>query len=318
MKIFITGNLGFIGTRLTVLLIESGHSVIGYDVKQASGNEKYKCIMGNVLDVELLNKSINDDINLIIHLAAEHKDNVQPKSLYRDVNVHGTQNIIDACEINKINKIIFISTVALYGINLTKTNEDSAPVPFNDYGKSKLQAEKILTIWYNKKNNRTLSIIRPTAVFGENNRGNIFNLMKQLVDNRFIMVGSGENKKSIAYVGNLVEFILITLDFEKGVHIYNYADKPDYTMNELVKSISDKLKIKSPILHIPYSLGLLISVLFDLTSYLTKRKYSISKIRIQKFCSNSIITTEKLDEMDFNRTYAISEALEKTIQSEFR
>ena len=53
-------------------------------------------------------------------------------------------------------------------------------------------------IAWKKKNNRSLSIIRPAVVFGENNRGNVFNLMKQLANNRFIMVGSGENKKSIA------------------------------------------------------------------------------------------------------------------------
>ena len=141
--------------------------------------------------------------------------------------------------------------------------------------------------------------------------------MKQLANNRFIMVGSGENKKSIAYVGNLIEFILKAIEFEKGIHIYNYADKPDYTMNELVEAISNRLKLKSSILHIPYILGLFISILFDFKSYLTQRTYIISKIRIQKFCSNSIISTVKLDKIDFNRTFTFSQALDKTIQSEF-
>ncbi len=317
MKIFITGNLGFIGTHLSELLIERGFTVIGFDKEQASGNEKYECILGNILDVELLNKSTKDNIDLIIHLAADHKDNLHPQSIYYDVNVQGTQNLIDACTINNINRILFTSTVAVYGLNPTETNEDSAPDPLNDYARSKLQAEQILIHWWKKKNNRSLSIIRPTVVFGENNRGNVFNLMKQLANNRFIMVGSGENKKSIAYVGNLIEFILKVLEFEKGIHIYNYADKPDYTMNELVESISNRLKLKSSILHIPYILGLFISILFDFRSYLTQRTYIISKIRIQKFCSNSIISTVKLDKIDFNRTFTISQALDKTIQSEF-
>ena len=318
MKIFITGNLGFIGTHLAELLIERGFTIIGFDKEKASGNEKYECILGNILDVELLNKSTKDNIDLIIHLAADHKDNLHPKSIYYDVNVQGTQNLIDACTINNINRILFTSTVAVYGLNPTETSEDSAPDPLNDYARSKLQAEQNLIHWWKKKNNRSLSIIRPTVVFGENNRGNVFNLMKQLANNRFIMVGSGENKKSIAYVGNLIEFILKALEFEKGIHIYNYADKPDYTMNELVESISNRLKLKSSILHIPYILGLFISILFDFKSYLTQRTYLISKIRIQKFCSNSIISTVKLDKIDFNRTFTISQALDKTIQSEFR
>ena len=118
-----------------------GHTIIGFDKKQPSGSERYKCIQGDILDAEqLLKESINDDIDLIIHLAAEHKDNIHPKSLYYDVNVRGTQNIIDACDIYNIDRIIFTSTVAVYGINPTDTSEDSTPNPFSDYGKSKLQA----------------------------------------------------------------------------------------------------------------------------------------------------------------------------------
>ena len=316
MRIFITGNLGFIGTHLSELLIEKGFTVIGFDKEHASGNEKYECIHGNVLDGELLNKCTSDNINLIIHLAAEHKDNIKPKSLYHDINVRGTQNIITACELNNINKIIFTSTIAVYGLNPNKTNEDSVPKPFNDYGKSKLQAEQLLTIWRDKKNDRTLSIIRPTTVFGERNRGNVFNLMKQISDNRFMMVGSGKNKKSIAYVGNLIEFISFSIN-KNSFHFVNYADKPDYTMNELVEIINKNLKLKSSILHIPYFIGILISLLFDFISYLTKKTFGISKIRVQKFCSHSIISTEKLDTLGFRRSYTILEALEKTIQKEF-
>ena len=124
MKIFITGNLGFIGAHLSELLIDNGHTIVGFDKRQSSEKEKYKCIQGNILDSELLNLSISNDIDLIIHLAAEHKDNVRPESLYYDVNVRGTKNIIDACEINNINRIIFTSTIALYGLDLTDSNRN--------------------------------------------------------------------------------------------------------------------------------------------------------------------------------------------------
>ena len=54
IKIFITGNLGFIGTFLSESLIEMGHTIFGFDKKQPSGSERYKCIQGNILDAELL------------------------------------------------------------------------------------------------------------------------------------------------------------------------------------------------------------------------------------------------------------------------
>ena len=316
MKIFITGNLGFIGTRLSELLIEKGFTVIGFDKEQESGSEKYECIHGNILDVELLNKSTKDNIDLIIHLAAEHKDNLHPKSLYYDVNVQGVQNLIDACTINNINRIIFTSTVSVYGLNPTKTSEESVPNPCNDYGKSKLQAEQILTKWWKKKKNRSLSIIRPTAVFGERNRGNIFNLMKQITTDRFIKVGNGKNKKSIAYVGNLVEFISCSIN-NNDFCIVNYADKPDLTMNQLIALFYKFLSKKEKKISIPYCLGISAGYLFDLLSFIFRKQFSISSIRIKKFCINSIINTNELEQYNMKLPTPLYAAIERTIRFEF-
>ena len=316
MKIFITGNLGFIGTHLSELLIDNGYTIVGFDKRQSSEKEKYKCIQGNILDSELLNLSISNDIDLIIHLAAEHKDNVHPESLYYDVNVRGTKNIIDACEINNINRIIFTSTIALYGLDLTDSNENSTPNPFNDYGDTKLQAEKLLIQWWKKEKNRSLFIIRPTAVFGERNRGNVFNLMKQISNNRFIIVGNGKNKKSIAYVGHLIEFIACSMN-NNGFHIVNYADKPDLTMNQLVTIIHKILNKKEKRLSVPYWMGIIAGYTYDALSFVLGKQFSITSIKIKKFCSNSIINTNKLERYNMKPPIPLHSAIERTLRFEF-
>lgn len=71
-------------------------------------------------------------------------------------------------------------------------------------------------------------------VFGEQNRGNVYNLLRQIASGKFIMIGSGQNRKSMAYVENVAAFIEHALGFGPGVHIYNYIDKPDFDMNTLV------------------------------------------------------------------------------------
>jgi len=314
VKIFITGNLGFIGNHLSKYLLENGHILIGFDKKSPSGKENYQCVQGNILDYKLLVESIKN-IDIVIHLAAEHKDNVQPKSLYYDVNVKGTENIINACELNNIKHIIFTSSVAVYGLHLNNPDENSNKAPFNDYGNSKLQAEKVLIEWYNKNNNRSLSIIRPTVVFGENNRGNVYNLMKQVAENRFIMIGKGKNKKSIAYVGNLVKYILSTID-NTGLSITNYADKPDLTMKQLINLININLGKKKGRLSIPYLIGICAGYAFDLIAFIFRKEISISSIRIKKFCANSIINTNKLDQLNIQSLIPLKSAIEKTINYE--
>jgi len=315
MKLFISGGSGFIGTRLMEQLLCTLKQITNFDKVDSPTYPEFT-VIGDIRDYKHL-ENTTKEMDCIIHLAAEHKDNINPKSLYYDVNYKGTKNIVRAAENNKINQIIFISTVAVYGLNPRCTDESSELNPFNDYGNSKLMGEQILIRWAKANSDRNLVIIRPTVVFGEGNRGNIFRLMERIYSQKFCMIGNGKNRKSIAYVGNLVMFIIKTLDFDKGVHIYNYADKSDYQMNEFIRVIYHNMQLSPPIIRFPYFLGYLLAIFLDFISSLTNKNFIISKVRVQKFCADSIISTRKLDSIDFNPAYKLSEALRITIKNEF-
>ena len=154
-----------------------------------------------------------------------------------------------------IKKIIFTSSVAVYGLNKNNPDENFIKDPFNHYGKSKWEAEKKIMKWYNNNpNGKEVVIIRPTVIFGERNRGNVYNLLKQIALGKFLMIGKGNNKKSMAYVGNVVEFIKQMLyKSSSGYEVYNYTDTPDITMNDLVNKIETKMAIKVP--KIKYHIG---------------------------------------------------------------
>ena len=112
-------------------------------------------------------------VNTVYHLAAEHRDDVNPTSLYYDVNVDGAENMVYALKKNDVNKLIFTSTVAVYGLNSGTPNEDSPLKPFNDYGKSKYKAETIFNKWADSDHTNCLITIQPTVIFKEKNRGNV-------------------------------------------------------------------------------------------------------------------------------------------------
>ena len=138
--------------------------------------------------------------DVIILLAAQHRDDVTPISLYYDTNVGGMEVTLRAMEKNGCRRIIFFSSVAVYGLNKKNPDENHPKDPFNHYGKSKWQAEQVLEKWYASHPDWNIDIIRPTVIFGERNRGNVYNLLKQISSGKFLMVGKGENKKSMAYV----------------------------------------------------------------------------------------------------------------------
>ena len=317
MNIMVTGGSGFIGTHLVADLLKEGHSVSIYD-KQKSETYPDHSIIADIRDKERLMRALRG-YDIVYHLAAEHRDDVRPTSLYYDVNVGGAQNLLDAFDKNSITKLIFTSTVAVYGLNSGKPDEDSPLKPFNDYGKSKYKAETVLNDWATRDNSRTLVTVRPTVVFGEKNRGNVYNLLSQIASGKFMMVGNGKNKKSMAYVRNVSKFLAFISKASPGIHIYNYADKPDLDMVELTNLVLKELGKKNSInFHLPYIIGLLGGHVFDLLAKITKQTYPISSIRIKKFCAETVISGKKIEGLDFKAPFSIVDGLNRMIYSEFK
>lgn len=292
-------------------------SVKNFDKNQSHFYNEITSI-GDVRNQHELDASLAG-MDTIVLLAAEHRDDVSPVSLYYDVNVQGTRNVLNAMDKNGVKNIIFTSSVAVYGLNKKNPTESHPQDPFNHYGKSKWQAEEVLREWFNEApTERSLTIIRPTVIFGERNRGNVYNLLKQIASGKFAMVGSGTNFKSMAYVGNIVAFIKYKLQhLTYGYEVYNYVDKPDLNMNQLVGEVEKSLNKKIPSAHLPYSLGMLGGYCFDVLSKITGNKYPISSVRVKKFCATTQFDATKVHNCGFKAPYSLSQGLDRTLQYEF-
>ena len=313
-KILVIGGSGFVGSLLLKNL--SNHNVSNLD-KRPSPFFNNISEIGNILNKEKLNISLKN-VETVVLLAAEHKDNVSPVSLYYDVNVNGTKNVLDAMDLNGVKNLIFTSSVAVYGLNKKSPNEISDPDPFNHYGHSKLKAENLIREWYNNDKNKSVTIIRPTVIFGERNRGNVYNLLAQIKSGRFLMIGKGKNKKSMAYVENVVAFIKDRLLARKiGLETYNYVDKPDFTMNELTSLVQKIVGIKIIGIKIPYVIGLIFGYFFDIFSFLLNRKFSISAVRVKKFCATTQFDATKISHI-FKPPFTLEKGLERTLNYEFK
>ena len=128
---------------------------------------------------------------MVVLLAAEHRDDVVSTSLYYEVNVEGARNVVQVMREHDIRRLIFTSTVAVYGLNRESPKETDEVNPFGDYGQSKWEAEEVLRGWWqDAPDERELVIVRPCVVFGEKNRGNVYNLLKQIHSGHFLMIGS--------------------------------------------------------------------------------------------------------------------------------
>lgn len=313
-EVAIVGGAGFVGSRLKARLRKSNIVSKKYDIDLSDQLDKSTYL--NVEDVDSLDQLAG--ASTIINLAAVHRDDVRPLSRYDDVNVKGAKNICEAARKYGIHKIIFTSSVAIYGFAAANTDEYGEANYFNDYGRTKYLAEQVYKAWQSEDpENRTLVIVRPTVIFGEGNRGNVYNLLRQIASKRFVMFGDGTNRKSMAYVENVASFLEYSLSFNPGLHIFNYIDKPDFDMNTLISNARKILFNKNNIgLRLPSFIGIALGYIADFVAIIIRKPLPVSSIRVKKFMSTTQFTSS-ISDTNFVPPVSLEDGLSRTICYEF-
>lgn len=314
-SVVILGGAGFLGSRLIQRFHDSDVDFKVCDV--AIDHTSVRCdVVGDVCVPDTFDALGN--VSAYINLAAVHRDDVIPRSLYDDVNVGGAETVCEAARKHDVRNIIFTSSVAIYGFAPENTDESGKPNYFNDYGRTKYLAEQIYREWQAEDpENRTLVVVRPTVIFGEGNRGNVYNLFKQIASRKFVMFGSGRNRKSMAYVENVAAFLEHSLSFKPGCHIYNYVDKPDLDMNTLVSNVRKTLFGKNTVgLRFPAFLGTIIGYVADLVTLVSRKQLPVSSIRVKKFMGTTQFASSA-SATGFVPPVSLEEGLARTLRYEF-
>ena len=257
MRIFITGGAGFIGIHLCKKLLELNHSVTVYDNFSNSLQENFISIMkqkvtlipGDILDhSKLITSMKNHDV--VIHLAAQISvsESIRNPKLTFDVNVHGTQNVLNACLQNNITKIIATSTAAVYQNTSTKIilNEKSPVEPLSPYGESKLEMEKKI-INFASTNKINAIILRLFNVYGIGQSleyAGVITKFKENIQNNspLIIFGDGSAIRDFVHIDDVVNAIILSISHSKN-SLCNIASGISTSISELAQimiALSDK------------------------------------------------------------------------------
>jgi len=315
MKILVIGSTGFIGQFLIKKLVEKKHEVVGLDINP--GPEELSklctCFAGNMLSPKDVLEAAQG-VDLIITLAAKHHDFGVTRQEFFKVNETGTKILLDCASKLRIKKLIFYSTVAVYGIQKEPTTENTPPKPDNDYGESKLAAEKVIQKWCDEDNSRCGVIIRPTVIFGPNNYANVYNLIDKIYKKKFIFVGKGDNVKSVAYVENLVDATIFLIDkLRPGIQVFNYSDEPQMTIAQTVDVITTNLPYGVPKIRLPLFLAVTLGGIFDLLAKLTGRNLPITAVRMKKFATATHHRSDKIRKLGFKQKIEIGEGFRRMV-----
>lgn len=314
MNILTTGGGGFVGTYLCNSLVNEGHKIrIIDEIEERAQNSKFEYIHGSILNKEALLESMKN-IDFVVHLAAKHRFFGVTKQEYYQVNEQGTRNLLSAMAKMNVRKLVFFSSVAVYGDVIDFTTESTDPHPNNHYGKSKLAAEKVVAEWVKNDPSRLAIIIRPTVIFGPYNKGNVYRLIRQIYYRSYVPIGKGKNIKSVAYVENLIDATLFLMNSNlNGFEIFNYADEPHLEYGELVKLIYQNLNRKSPGFSLPPGTMLKTALIFDKLFKFLGIEFSL-KTAIEKINKSTYHKADKLKRMGFVQRYSVQEGIKKMIE----
>jgi len=264
MNVLITGATGFIGKHLTAALSEI-HSVRCLVRKTSDVKElrdlNVDLVYGDLLEKNSLAPAL-DKIDLVYHLAGEVYS--RKKEDYYRGNVLATQNLLEACDEGKgAKRIIFLSSIGVYkpAPRETLLTEESECLPITWYGRTKLNAEGLI-----KKCKIPWVIVRAPIIYGPHQPSVVNRIFLDAFNKRKIyVVGKGENPRSLCFIGNLVDgLLLLASKPDTNGKTYILSDNSPYTFDEIITTISVAIGQKIKVAHLPSILAAISWQLYNL------------------------------------------------------
>ena len=309
-NILITGSSGFIAIYL-IKKLDQSNKIFGLDLKK-SKNTKLIFDIRKELNISKIPKKID----LIINLAAIHREPGHKNHEYFDTNILGAENITAFAEKVDCKQIIFTSSISPYGIEDKLKDESTVPCPNTPYGSSKLAAEKIHIAWQNRDlKKRILTIVRPGVVFGKGEGGNMSRLVKLIHKNFFFYMGNKDTRKAGVYVKELVNQILwvhekqVKNEFPKNI-VFNATMWPNPSISDYVNTVKNVSGIKRFIPSAPYWLLMCFGFAFEFGFKVIGKQNPFSPVRLRKLVRTNLVKPSFLLKNKYKHIYTLSSALE--------
>ena len=265
-KIIVTGGAGFIGSHLIDLLLKDGFHIINIDnfdpyydpaIKWKNINnhltyDTYRLEKIDVRDFESLQNVVPDDVDVIVHLAA--KAGVRPSIAdplsYQEVNVAGTQNLLEIARKKSIKQFIFASSSSVYGKNpnVPWKENDAVLQPISPYASTKVSGELLGHVYSHLYDIRFIAL-RFFTVYGSRQRPDlaIHKFVKLISKGQKItLYGDGTTRRDYTYIDDIVHGINNAIEYTASKYeIINLGNNKTISLSELVKELENSMGCKA-------------------------------------------------------------------------
>lgn len=258
MKITVTGGAGFIGSHLVDRLLEDGHEVINIDNFDAFYDESikrkniekhlkydtYKLHEIDIRDLKAIDKAIPVNTSVIVHLAAKAgvRPSIADPTTYQDVNVTGTQNMLEVARYKNVEQFVFASSSSVYGKNpnVPWKEGDAVLQPISPYASTKVSGELLGHVYSHLYNIRFLAL-RFFTVYGPRQRPDLaihkfLRLLKE--EKSIILYGDGSTRRDYTFVNDVVDGIVSAIEYKNSMYeVINLGNNVALELLDLVEAI---------------------------------------------------------------------------------
>ncbi|MCL4353814.1 NAD(P)-dependent oxidoreductase [Patescibacteria group bacterium] len=251
-KVLITGGCGFLGVHLARRLLQEKYNVTLLDIASLEAKDligKVTVIKGDVRNKSLVGKALRNQ-DYVVHAAAALPIQRSKKIIF-GVNINGTKNVLEASLKNKVKRLVFISSTAVYGVpNHLPEKETDRISPIGYYGQSKAEGEK-LCLRYGEKG-LSVNIIRPKTFLGPERLG-VFTIWFEAIYNgkKLFILGSGNNKYQLLAVSDVIEAIVKALKTKTDRQIFNIGAQEFKTWRKDLEYVIKYAKSRTKIISLP-------------------------------------------------------------------
>jgi UDP-glucuronate 4-epimerase len=290
MVILVTGAAGFIGSHLCERLRARGDEVIGFDnfdpfyPRQAKelnlaplrAGPRFTFIEGDIRDADALDRVCAErHPEVVVHLAALAgvRPSLAEPARYADVNVIGTQRVIDAARAHGVARLVFGSSSSVYGSDSKTPFKESDPclMPMSPYAATKRAGELMLQTAH-QLYATDITCLRFFTVYGPRQRPDlaIHKFTRQMATAQPIQLyGDGTTSRDYTYIDDITDGIAAAIDQPRdgapGYRIYNLGGSHPTTLLRLVELVSKALGMKPVIEYLPDQPGDMKQTLADVT-----------------------------------------------------
>jgi nucleoside-diphosphate-sugar epimerase len=318
MTSLVTGASGFLGGRLTQVLVEQGEPVRVLARRRSDlrhlENLPIEVAWGNLEDIESIRQAAAR-CNVIYHCAGAATDWAD-WSTYHTANVVGVQNIVDTvARVETLERLVHISTSDVYGYPVRACDETN---PLTDvglpYNRSKIMGERI--VWEASRGGLPVTILRPATIYGPRSKDFVFAIAALIMKSQMILTNGGRARAGLAYVDNAVDCIIRAAHAPHALgQAYNVRDEGDETWRRYVDTLAETLGKPAPRLSVPSGLAFILARLFERT-YRTLRlkgRPLLTRHAVLVLCRDQGYSIAKAQrELDFTSKVAFEEGVRRS------